>query len=290
MPRAVCISTAQAITTDTGPTLEVVPSPSASLAGVAAQVGTLAAEARAVLGRLGYGMLGVGLHPAVRARAGRLQRLQDAAPELRLRRPGARMAPLVDRERGVRAGDRRRHVRRGAPRPARAAPAGRPHELPPPQRPRPLRGLRGPDLGAPARVARSRSVHGALPGRRRQGGRAGARDRHLARLPGAPVGAGAHVPDRGEDGRGGLGAAAPLVPGLPRRGAGRRLARADAGGGAGPRRARVRPRGEDGLDLHGVRAHPLEVGAVAGRAAAPARGLASRADRGLPPGHGSRSS
>lgn len=66
VPRAVCISTAQAITTDTGPTLEVVPCPSASLAGVAAQVGTLAAEARAVLGRLGYGMLGVGLHPAVR--------------------------------------------------------------------------------------------------------------------------------------------------------------------------------------------------------------------------------
>lgn len=66
VPGAVCISTGQAITTDTGPTLEVVPSPSASLAGVAAQVGALAAEAGAVLGGLGYGMLGAALHPAVR--------------------------------------------------------------------------------------------------------------------------------------------------------------------------------------------------------------------------------
>jgi gamma-glutamylcysteine synthetase len=66
VPGAVCISTVQAITTDTGPTLEVVPSPSASIAGVAAQVGALAREASAVLGRLGYGMLGAGLHPAVR--------------------------------------------------------------------------------------------------------------------------------------------------------------------------------------------------------------------------------
>jgi gamma-glutamylcysteine synthetase len=66
VPRICCIGTAQAITTDTGPTLEIVPSPSPSLAGVAGQVDSLAAEAAVVLERLGYALLGTGLHPAVR--------------------------------------------------------------------------------------------------------------------------------------------------------------------------------------------------------------------------------
>lgn len=66
-PRAVCISTAQAITTDTGPTLEIAPSPASSLAALAHQLDTLTAEAAAGLGRLGYALLGSGVHPAVRA-------------------------------------------------------------------------------------------------------------------------------------------------------------------------------------------------------------------------------
>lgn len=65
-PRAPCISTAQAITTDTGPTLEVAPAPSATIAGLEAQLRSLSAAAAAELERLGYGILGAALHPAVR--------------------------------------------------------------------------------------------------------------------------------------------------------------------------------------------------------------------------------
>lgn len=65
-PGTPCLATAQAITTDTGPTLEIATSPCPTLAGVADQVGSLAAEAGAALERLGYTPLGVGLHPGVR--------------------------------------------------------------------------------------------------------------------------------------------------------------------------------------------------------------------------------
>jgi gamma-glutamylcysteine synthetase len=65
-PRSMCISTAQAMTTDTGPTLEIAPSPSVSLAGLHEQVATLAAEAAAGLEGLGYAMLGGAVHPSLR--------------------------------------------------------------------------------------------------------------------------------------------------------------------------------------------------------------------------------
>jgi gamma-glutamylcysteine synthetase len=61
-----CIGTVQAITTDTGPTLEIATSPAPSLAGLAEQVRGLASEAGGALERLGYAPLGVGTHPAVR--------------------------------------------------------------------------------------------------------------------------------------------------------------------------------------------------------------------------------
>jgi gamma-glutamylcysteine synthetase len=67
VPRALCINTAQAMATDTGPTIELVPSPARSLAGVARQLESLEAEAGDVLGRLGYAMLGCGVHPTLRA-------------------------------------------------------------------------------------------------------------------------------------------------------------------------------------------------------------------------------
>ncbi len=65
-PRSVCISTAQAMTTDTGPPLEIAPSPSVSLAGLQEQVQALAGEAAAGLDRLGYALLGAAVHPAIR--------------------------------------------------------------------------------------------------------------------------------------------------------------------------------------------------------------------------------
>jgi gamma-glutamylcysteine synthetase len=67
VPRTLCISTAQAMTTDTGPTIELVPSPGRSLAAVAGQLDGLVAEASAVLDGLGYAMLGSGVHPTLRA-------------------------------------------------------------------------------------------------------------------------------------------------------------------------------------------------------------------------------
>ena len=65
-PRSICISTAQTMTTDTGPTLEIAPSPSVSLAGLHDQVATLVSEAAAGLEGLGYGLLGGAVHPAIR--------------------------------------------------------------------------------------------------------------------------------------------------------------------------------------------------------------------------------
>ncbi len=67
VPRALCINTAQAMATDTGPTIELVPSPARSLAGVAQQLTSLTCEAGAVLDRLGYAMLASGVHPTLRA-------------------------------------------------------------------------------------------------------------------------------------------------------------------------------------------------------------------------------
>jgi gamma-glutamylcysteine synthetase len=62
-----CINPAQTLVTDTGPTLELVTSPLDSFAGVQQQLETLQDEARSVLEGLGYGMLGSGVHPALRA-------------------------------------------------------------------------------------------------------------------------------------------------------------------------------------------------------------------------------
>jgi gamma-glutamylcysteine synthetase len=67
VPRALCINTAQAMATDTGPTIELVPSPARTLAGVARQLESLKAEAGSVLERRGYAMLGSGVHPTLRA-------------------------------------------------------------------------------------------------------------------------------------------------------------------------------------------------------------------------------
>jgi hypothetical protein len=61
-----CISSNQAISTDTGPIIELVASPSTTLAGVAAQVAALQAEARSALDRIGCVMLGSGVHPGLR--------------------------------------------------------------------------------------------------------------------------------------------------------------------------------------------------------------------------------
>jgi gamma-glutamylcysteine synthetase len=64
--RSTCISTAQTMTTDTGPTLEIAPSPSVSLAGLHDQVAAITGEAAAGLERLGYALLGGAVHPAIR--------------------------------------------------------------------------------------------------------------------------------------------------------------------------------------------------------------------------------
>jgi gamma-glutamylcysteine synthetase len=63
---ALCISSNQAISTDTGPVIELVASPSKTLADVAAQIVTLQAEARSALERVGCVMLGSGVHPGLR--------------------------------------------------------------------------------------------------------------------------------------------------------------------------------------------------------------------------------
>jgi gamma-glutamylcysteine synthetase len=61
-----CISSNQAISTDTGPVIELVASPSRTLAGVAAQIAALQGEARSALDRVGCVMLGSGVHPGLR--------------------------------------------------------------------------------------------------------------------------------------------------------------------------------------------------------------------------------
>lgn len=67
MQRINVISSGQVMATDTGPVLELAPSPSRSLAGTAAQLTSLRREAARVLDDLGYAMLGAGVHPTVRA-------------------------------------------------------------------------------------------------------------------------------------------------------------------------------------------------------------------------------
>jgi gamma-glutamylcysteine synthetase len=63
---ALTISSNQAMSTDTGPVIELVASPSRTLAEVASQIDTLQSEARSALDRLGYAMLGSGVHPGLR--------------------------------------------------------------------------------------------------------------------------------------------------------------------------------------------------------------------------------
>lgn len=71
-----CINPAQTLVTDTGPTLELVTSPLDSIAGVDQQVQALRDEARAALEGLGYGMLGSGVHPVLRAVAAEYYRFR----------------------------------------------------------------------------------------------------------------------------------------------------------------------------------------------------------------------
>ncbi len=80
VPRALCINTAQAMATDTGPTIELVPSPARSLAGVERQLDGLVAEAGSVLDGLGYAMLGSGVHPTLRALPADYYRFRTARP------------------------------------------------------------------------------------------------------------------------------------------------------------------------------------------------------------------
>jgi gamma-glutamylcysteine synthetase len=68
-PAGLCIGAAEAISTDTGPTLELSPSPARNLAELAARLDPLVADAAARLERLGYAPLGSGVHPAVRPSA-----------------------------------------------------------------------------------------------------------------------------------------------------------------------------------------------------------------------------
>jgi gamma-glutamylcysteine synthetase len=75
-----CINPAQTIVTDTGPTIELVTSPFASVAGVQRQLRALQDEARAVLEALGYGMLGSGVHPALRAVPAEYYRFRTPRP------------------------------------------------------------------------------------------------------------------------------------------------------------------------------------------------------------------
>src|SRR5262245_10606503 len=59
------ISSNQAMSTDTGPVIELVTSPAATLGEIATQLASLQTEARAALDRAGCVMLGVGVHPAL---------------------------------------------------------------------------------------------------------------------------------------------------------------------------------------------------------------------------------
>jgi gamma-glutamylcysteine synthetase len=64
---ATCINSAQSIVTDTGSTIELVPSPSESILGVARQLPALQDDVRSILDSVGYTMLGCGVHPNLRA-------------------------------------------------------------------------------------------------------------------------------------------------------------------------------------------------------------------------------
>jgi gamma-glutamylcysteine synthetase len=64
---ASCINPAQSIVTDTGSTIELVPSPSGSVSGIARQLPALQDDVRSVLESYGYAMLGCGVHPNLRA-------------------------------------------------------------------------------------------------------------------------------------------------------------------------------------------------------------------------------
>jgi gamma-glutamylcysteine synthetase len=66
-PALRCISADQHITTDTGPTMELVPAPGRSLAEVAAQLEELIRTARAALNARGYALLGSAVHPRLHA-------------------------------------------------------------------------------------------------------------------------------------------------------------------------------------------------------------------------------
>jgi gamma-glutamylcysteine synthetase len=61
-----CISSNQAMSTDTGPIIELVVSPSRTLDAIAIQMRLLQADARAALDRRGCQMLGSGIHPGLR--------------------------------------------------------------------------------------------------------------------------------------------------------------------------------------------------------------------------------
>ena len=61
-----CISSNQGMSTDTGPVIELVASPSRTLDGIATQIAALQAEAREALDRQGCAMLGSGVHPGLR--------------------------------------------------------------------------------------------------------------------------------------------------------------------------------------------------------------------------------
>lgn len=61
-----CLASQQAVTTDTGPLLEIATAPAVSLTSLAAQLHSLEAEAWAALASLGWVPLGCGVHPTLR--------------------------------------------------------------------------------------------------------------------------------------------------------------------------------------------------------------------------------
>ena len=75
-----CISSNQGMSTDTGPVIELVASPSRTLAGIAAQIAALQAEAREALDRQDCAMLGSGVHPGLRPVPGDYYRYRTPRP------------------------------------------------------------------------------------------------------------------------------------------------------------------------------------------------------------------
>jgi gamma-glutamylcysteine synthetase len=94
-----CISTNQAMSTDTGPVIELVASPSTTLDEVAAQMATLQAEARAALDRAGCVMLGSGIHPGLRPVPSDYYRYRTPRPayDYAIRERGWRHWSIVDK-------------------------------------------------------------------------------------------------------------------------------------------------------------------------------------------------